>query len=155
VVTITKDLEALQLYIDLEQLRFNYKFSYNSHVDSELLNDDYRVPPLLIQPFVENAIVHGLANSDKTDLFLLVDIKSDGEYIKYTIEDNGVGRNEAAFHKSQNRPGHKSLGMKITFERIALFNQQYQGDNAFVVTDLTDASGQPAGTRVELKIKPV
>ena len=155
VVTVSKDLEALQLYIDLEQLRFNNKFAYKSCVDKELLNSDYRVPPLLIQPFVENAIMHGLANSDKPDLYLRVEIKLDREYIHYTIEDNGVGRKEAAFHKAQNRPAHKSLGMKITLERIALFNQQHQGDNAFVVTDLMDAKGQASGTRIELKIKPV
>jgi ligand-binding sensor domain-containing protein len=155
VVTISKDLEALQLYIDLEQLRFNNKFCFKSCVDKELLNNDYRVPPLLIQPFVENAIMHGLANSDKPDLYLRVDIKLVGEYILYIIEDNGVGRKEAAWHKAQNRPGHKSLGMKITLDRIALFNQQHQGDNAFVITDLMDTQEHALGTRVELKIKPI
>ena len=64
-ITVSQDLEALQLYVDLEQFRFHNKFSYQVCIDKELTEDNYRIPPLLIQPFVENAIVHGLANSDQ------------------------------------------------------------------------------------------
>jgi ligand-binding sensor domain-containing protein len=155
VVTVANDLEALQLYVDLELLRFNYKFSYKTCIDKELLDDDYRVPPLLIQPFVENAIVHGLANSDKPDLFLNVVVKLEGDYIKYTIEDNGIGREQAAEYKTQNKPNHKSMGMKITRERINLFNQQRQANNAIAIIDLYNEHHQPMGTRVEITIKPV
>ena len=155
VVTVTKDLESLQLYIDLEQLRFNQKFRYKAAVDKELLDDDYRIPPLLIQPFVENAIVHGLANSDNPDLYLKVEAKLEGDFIKYTIEDNGVGRKQAALYHAQNRPHHKSVGMQITQERISSFSKQQGSDSQVTITDLFDDFGEPRGTRAQIKIKPV
>ena len=154
-VTVAKDIEALQLYVDLEQLRFNQKFLYKTEIDEELLDDDYRVPPMLIQPFVENAIVHGLANSDKSDLYLKVKARLEGDYIKYTVEDNGVGRRQAAVYHAKNRPNHKSIGMQITQERINIFSKQQRSINEVNIIDLFDDRGEPAGTRAEIKIKPV
>ncbi len=153
-VTVARDMDALQLYVDLEQLRFNNKFSYETCIDGELLDDDYRVPPLLIQPFVENAIVHGLANSDKPNLFLHVDAKLENECIKYTVEDNGVGRKQAAVYNAQNKHKYNSVGMRITKDRINIFNQQRSG-NEMVIIDLYDEQGNPTGTRAEIKIKPL
>ncbi len=154
-VTVTKDMETLQLYIDLEQLRFNHKFSYETEIDKALLDDDFRIPPLLIQPFVENAIVHGLANSDKLDLYLKVKVKLESDFIHYAVEDNGVGRKQAAEYVAQNRPHHKSVGMYITQERINIFNKQQDSKNELRIIDIVDDQGEPAGTRVEIKIKPV
>ena len=119
-----QDLEALQLYVDLEQFRFHNKFSYQVCIDKELMEDNYKVPPLLIQPFVENAIVHGLANSDRPNLRLSVKVGLVGDYIQYTIEDNGVGRERAALYGVQNRSNHKSIGLHITQERINIFNKR-------------------------------
>lgn len=154
-VPIEKDIEALQLYVDLEQLRFNHKFDYKAIVSHTLLHDNYRVPPMLIQPFVENAIVHGLANSDKPGLLLLVAVDLQRDYIKYIVEDNGVGNAQAAAYKEKNRPGHQSLGLLITQERINIFNQRYNSGATLQIVDLYDNQQQPAGTRVEIKIKPV
>ena len=154
-VTVAKDMEALQLYIDLEQLRFNQKFQYEADIDKELLDDDYRIPPMLIQPFVENAIVHGLANSEKPGLRLKVTAKLDGEYIRYTVEDNGVGRKQAAVYHAQNRPNHKSVGMRITEERINSFSKQQGSKGDVKMVDLFDDLGEPAGTVAQIRIKSV
>jgi ligand-binding sensor domain-containing protein len=154
-VPVEKDMEALQLYVDLEQLRFNHKFEYKANIDRELLQDNYRVPPMLIQPFVENAIVHGLANSDKSGLLLQVSVELRQDYIAYIVEDNGVGNAQSAIYKEKNRPGHQSLGLLITKERLDIFNQQYNAGATLQLVDLYDDQQRPAGTRVEIKIKPV
>ncbi len=152
-VTVTKDMEALQLYIDLEQISFNNKFTYNTIIDPVLLHEDYRVPSLLIQPYVENAIVHGLSHSREKDLILTVSAQLENDYIKYSIEDNGIGREQALQYKLRNKPNHKSVGLKITEERINIFNRQTNGTGAVVFTDLYDAANKPCGTRVDITIK--
>src|SRR4030095_8014707 len=98
-----RDMEALRLYVDLEQLRFNHKFCFKLQVDPTLLNNDYKVPALLIQPYVENAIVHGLAHSEREDLNLTVSAFMEEEYIHYCIEDNGIGRKLSYEYNRQNK----------------------------------------------------
>ncbi len=152
-VHITKDMEALKLYVDLEQLRFNDKFAFFLELDPVLRDSDFRVPSLLIQPYVENAIVHGLAHSEKDGLQLSVTAYLDGEYINYIIEDNGIGRQLSAQYNQQNKPHHKSVGLKITEDRINIFNQQQNGAGRVDIIDLFDQDGLATGTRVEIKIK--
>lgn len=152
-VTVAKDMEALQLYIDLEQISFNNKFTYNTVIDPELLNEDYRVPSLLIQPYVENAIVHGLGHSKEKELVLTVIARLESDHIKYIVEDNGIGRDKAQQYKTRNKPNHKSVGLKITEERINIYNKQRNGNGSVTITDLYDGNNNPAGTRVEIIIK--
>jgi ligand-binding sensor domain-containing protein/two-component sensor histidine kinase len=152
-VPFAKDMEALQLYIDLEQLRFNNKFSYENHTDPALLNGDYKVPSLLIQPYVENAIVHGLAHSENGNLRLSVQALLENDTIKYIIEDNGIGRQQAAAYNQQNKPHHQSVGLQITADRINIFNDRSTGKGHVIFTDLFDEKNNAAGTRVELTIK--
>lgn len=152
-VPLSKDMEALQLYIDLEQLRFNHKFTYNVQVEPSLLHGDYKVPSLLIQPYVENAVVHGLANSNRDDLYLAVNIMLEGDQIKYTIEDNGIGREKSNEYRRYNKPHHKSVGLKISEDRIVMYNQTQGINGHAVITDLFDKNGIASGTRVEIKIR--
>jgi LytS/YehU family sensor histidine kinase len=152
-VPVSRDMEALQLYIDLEQLRFNNKFSYKTYIDPALAAGDYRVPSLLIQPYVENAIVHGLAHSENKDLNLSVTAMLEEEKIKYIIQDNGIGREKAKEYNAKNKPYHKSIGLEITEARINIFNKQEENGNAIVFTDLFDENKKPDGTKVEIIIK--
>ncbi|MGH2564148.1 MAG: sensor histidine kinase, partial [Ginsengibacter sp.] len=154
-VAFTDDMETIQLYIDLELLRFNNKFCYIKDIDPALLEADYRVPPLLIQPFVENAIVHGFAYSGKRELQLLITSKLEDDYIIYKIEDNGVGRAEAAVYKARNKSKHVSLGLQITNERINIFNEQHHAQNMLKIEDLYDVKGQPSGTSITIKVKTI
>jgi tetratricopeptide (TPR) repeat protein len=155
VVPIGRDMEALRLYIELEQLRFNNKFSYHENIESQLLLGDYLVPSLLIQPYVENAIVHGIAHSHEEQLQLTVTATLESDIIRYTIQDNGVGRGKAAEYNSQNKPAHKSVGLQITADRIALFNLETQSNASVQITDLYNDNNEPAGTRVDIQLKAI
>jgi hypothetical protein len=154
-VPVAKDMEALRLYMDLEQLRFNQRFCVKLEVDPLLLNGDYKVPALLIQPHVENAIVHGLAHSEKDNLTLSVTALLEKEYIHYTIQDNGIGRRQSSLYNHQNKPNHKSVGLAITEERIHIFNRKQNANSRVAITDLFDENNQPSGTKVEIMIKAI
>ena len=154
-IEINKDLESLQLYIDLEQLRFNNKFKYFCHVDPSLLHGDYRVPALLVQPFLENAINHGIGPSERQDLKICLKVKLVNNMIQYVIEDNGIGREQSKIYNQLNKPFHKSVGMKLTQDRINIFNQHAGSTETVKITDLYDEDHQPAGTRIEFALKVV
>jgi ligand-binding sensor domain-containing protein len=150
-VPLVQDMEAVQLYVDLEKLRFEDKFCYVTEIDDILLKGDYKVAPLLIQPFVENAIIHGLAPSDKQGLYLKISVRLHEDFIHYSIEDNGVGRTESMAYARKYRPGHKSLGLAISRERMDLIARHYGTAGTLDIIDLYD-NQQPAGTRVVLTI---
>ncbi|MEO6000680.1 MAG: histidine kinase, partial [Chitinophagaceae bacterium] len=149
VIPCWKDLESLRLYLELEEFRYNNKFSYHIKIADEILEGDYKVPPLIIQPFVENAIHHGLLNKQfgARDLWIDVSVDDDNT-IKYTITDNGVGRAQANIYNQINGDTHFSMGMEVTIDRISLFNK---GDHGGVkVTDLKDENNDAAGTQIEV-----
>ena len=155
VVPLSKDMEALQLYVDLEQLRFSNKFSYKTEVDPALLGGDYQVPSLLIQPYVENAIVHGIAHSEADNLQLSIKASLTDDTILYVVEDNGVGRLKSATYNQQNKPYHESIGLSITEERVRLFNKEGNDAHSVRIIDLYDDQHIPSGTRVEINLKAV
>jgi histidine kinase len=152
-IPISKDKAALELYIELQQLQHNYKFSYKTSFDRNLMRADCEVPPLLIQPYVENAIMHGIAPSDKKELELSIKARLESGYVIYTIKDNGIGRQKSAILNEQNRSYVAIGGMNITEERINILNHQRHSDGEATVTDLYDEYGKPSGTKVEVKIK--
>jgi ligand-binding sensor domain-containing protein/anti-sigma regulatory factor (Ser/Thr protein kinase) len=152
-IPLSKDLEALQLYIDLEQLRFNHRFSYKAEVEQALLYGDYKVPPLILQPFVENAIVHGLSHSEENNLCLKLEAKLEGDNIKYVIEDNGIGRLKSSEYNRLNKPRHNSIGVPITEERIKMHNDGDKKNGYIKITDLVNEKNESTGTRVEIILK--
>jgi sensor histidine kinase YesM len=100
---------------------------------------------------VENAIIHGLAPSDKQGLYLKISVRLHEDFIHYSIEDNGVGRTESMAYARKYRPGHKSLGLAISRERMDLIARHYGTAGTLDIIDLYD-NQQPAGTRVVLTI---
>jgi putative methionine-R-sulfoxide reductase with GAF domain/anti-sigma regulatory factor (Ser/Thr protein kinase) len=151
VVAFQKDYETLELYLQMEQFRCSDKFTYELKADDELMYGDYKVLPLIVQPFVENAIHHGLLNKQYGDKKLTVNAKLENDYITYTITDNGVGREKAQQLKEINKPEHKSYGIEITKERIQLYNKDGENSNV-IFTDLLE-NNVPSGTKVEIRIK--
>ena len=145
-----KDMETMKIYLEMEELRCDKQFIYHINVSNEITNGDYKVPPLVIQPFVENAIHHGLLNKREKDKELWIDVSVQNQSIHYTIQDNGVGRSQAEEYKQLNKPSHHSMGLQISTDRIHLFNQN--GNGAVVITDLYNAHHQPSGTKVEVNI---
>lgn len=143
-----KDLEALQLYLQMEELRWDKKINYSVTIANEIQQGDYKVPPMVVQPFVENAIHHGLLNKVAPDKKLTIEVKLEGNKIKYTVTDNGVGRLKAGEYKKLNRTSSASFGIQITKDRINLFNQDTNG--SVKITDLYNGQQQPDGTKVEV-----
>ncbi|MEO7482845.1 MAG: histidine kinase [Ferruginibacter sp.] len=145
-VTLAKDLDTLQLYIDLEQFRNENKFTAEIKKEG-LLEDDYKIPPLIVQPYVENAILHGLRNRMDDKGKLLVTVGMLNGYIRYIIEDNGVGR-QATMNGASN--DKVSYGIQMSNDRVKLFNNEEKA--SVVITDLQQ-NNQVAGTRVEVLLK--
>jgi len=107
---------------------------------------------MLIQPYVENAITHGLINKENGKGRLLVEIQLQHDQILCTIEDNGIGRAKAMEIKQKKNDNHHSLGTNITESRLKLVNELYGKNMKVHYTDLLDESGEPAGTKVEINI---
>lgn len=147
-VPLDRELEALALYIEMEQMRFAEHFEYRLHIAHNVQPEHIELPPLLIQPFVENAIWHGLMHK-KSKGMLSIDISYQANRLCIAVEDNGVGRRKATEednHKASAKG--KSLGMALTAERMALTQQIYGTDASVEVQDLTDSQGCPTGTRI-------
>jgi LytS/YehU family sensor histidine kinase len=149
-VTVSDDLEALKLYLELEQMRFEDKFSYEIIVDDSVDADYDIMPPLLMQPYVENAILHGL-NPAPYKGKLTIHLSSENNFLICTIVDNGIGREKAAeIRRTMPVKNYKSLGMKITEDRLKILNEINNSKLSVTITDLKDAENRPLGTRVQL-----
>jgi len=145
-----KDLEALHLYLEMESLRLNRQFHWSFDIDEQIIRGDYKIPPMILQPFVENAIHHGLMNKLDEDKQLRIEGQFVGGSLRFVVEDNGIGRSKAAEYKRINKPDHQSMGVEITQERINHFN--VDGSNTVNIIDLYTDDGRPAGTRIEIYI---
>jgi len=148
-VTFSKDVETLKLYIELELQRSENKFTVDTKIDDELLTSDYKVPPLIIQPFVENAIIHGLRNRDDNRGVLCINISKTDHQIVYTVTDNGIGRSAAA---RINGGKDVSYGLEMTLDRVRLFNKE--AVPSVEINDLYE-NGRGAGTRVQVQLNIV
>jgi PAS domain-containing protein len=149
-IRLSEKIEMLKNYIELEKLRFEGKFEYFFEIDQNVNAEEIRIPTLLMQPYVENAIIHGLQNKAGKGK-LVIRITECDEHLVFEVEDNGIGREATAKLNAQKQPAHKSVGTKLTEERLKLINDQ--SGVAVSFTDLWNGS-EPAGTRVTIKIKP-
>lgn len=151
-VTVEEDIEALKLYLELEQMRFEGKFEYKVSIDDNVDTDYDIMPPLLMQPYVENAILHGLNPKPEKGL-LTIHLSYKNNFLICTITDNGIGREKASQIK-HTMPGkkHKSLGMKITEDRLRILNEVNNSALSVNISDLKDEKGYALGTKVELYI---
>ncbi len=150
-VPIKDEMKALAYYMDIENLRFDNKFDYKIKIDPEIDEDFIGIPPMVIQPYVENAILHGIINKNtRGKIFISLSLQSDT--IMCVIEDDGVGREKAMEIKNQSGFKHKSRGMIITKERLEILNKQTKGRISVNVIDLKDENGNALGTKVEIVI---
>lgn len=150
-ITLEDELDMLKLYMDMERLRFKDSFDYNISFINSIDADNVFVPPLLLQPFVENAIWHGLMPKEGQGR-LEIELSIENRTLTCTIADNGIGRKKAVALKSKSAEKQKSLGLHITNERLALLNINMDEQTCFNFEDITDDEGNAAGTRVILKI---
>ncbi|MET0300922.1 MAG: histidine kinase, partial [Flavitalea sp.] len=151
-VILANELEALKLYIEMEALRFDKKFTYSIIIDESVRADTVEVPPLIIQPYVENAIWHGLLHKETEGYLLIFVSRLSENMIQCIIEDNGIGRDKANELKSKSAVTRKSLGMKLTENRLSLLNKYAELTASVDIIDLRDERKTAEGTKVVLKI---
>lgn len=151
-VTLQSELQALELYLEMECMRFNHKLSYAIEVQPEIDKELAEIPPLLLQPYVENAIWHGIMHKKKGGKVLVRIERAAVDVLRVTISDDGIGRARAAELKSKSATQHKSFGMKVTSERIRLINQLYKSETEVQVHDLMNSLQEPCGTEVVINI---
>ncbi len=149
-ISLSEEISTLQLYIELEKIRFNNKFDFQFNIEPDLPTEIIYVPPMMIQPFVENAIKHGLQHKNENGL-LQIAFSKDGQTIRCVVADNGIGREKAAV-KNGGDAAHHSLGIQVTKERFEAIKKQKGVDVNFEIIDLTDDAGNPAGTRVIINL---
>ena len=148
---LKKELETLQLYLEMEQMRFTNRFNYKINVTPDLNTEEIQIPPMIIQPYIENAIWHGIMHK-KTPGNLSLNIEFQDNQLIIEVEDDGIGRKEAANLKSKSASANKSHGMEVTAERIRLINEVYDTRASIEIADLYDNDSKPAGTKVIIKI---
>ena len=150
-ISLKSELEALELYIEMEMMRFDNHFNYKIIIPPELNISMLKLPPLILQPYVENAVWHGLMHKEeKGELVIEVLQKEKDLFIKIT--DDGIGRKQAERIASKSATKHKSMGLLITADRIAMMQSANGNEPAVIIHDLVDAHGAAAGTEVQIKI---
>jgi sensor histidine kinase YesM len=150
-ITLQEELETLLLYIELEQIRFDNKFELTCVVDDEIRMEQVMIPPMLLQPFVENAIWHGLMHK-KDKGHLQLQFSADDGMVACIIEDDGVGRDRAAELKSLSANKYKSMGMGITRDRIEIMNKMDALGITTEIIDKKDDHGNSTGTKIIVRI---
>ncbi|MBT4727106.1 MAG: histidine kinase, partial [Bacteroidetes bacterium] len=147
-IPLSKEIEMLKSYIELENIRFADKFSYTFNIDKNINADEYRIPPMLIQPYIENAVWHGLRYKEKDGL-LKVEIIKEDSCLKVEIIDNGIGRTKSQELKTENQKKNKSKGIVNTTKRLEILNKLYKQN---IELNIEDMNHNQEGTKVTLTI---
>ena len=149
-IPLTKEIELLELYVKLEHNRFKDKFDYKIYVDETINLEQFSIPPMLLQPYIENAIWHGLRyKKEKGNLEISINQKND-ETVSILIVDDGIGRKQSQELKTKNQLKQKSKGMSTIKNRIAILNDMYKDRISVAISDVLE-NGE--GTKVELLLK--
>jgi sensor histidine kinase YesM len=151
-IPLSDEIEMLRLYLDMERLRFSESFDYNISYENTIEPETIYIPPMLLQPFCENAIWHGLMHKQGQGRLEVMMSLKDGQ-LQCIIADNGIGREKAAELKTKSGAKQKSFGLKITTERLALFNNEKTVHSFYQTEDILDEMKNVAGTKVILNIK--
>jgi len=148
---VEKELQLLKLYLDLEQLRFGTKLKYSITVSENIQPGDIDIPSMIVQPFVENAMLHGIMHREDggtVDIHFVLH----NDWLEITIEDNGVGRAKSAAYKSEQTEPHQSIGIQVATKRLKALKKNDDTPAGINIIDLTDDSGEGCGTKVVIAI---
>lgn len=151
-ISLDKEIEILKLYLELEQLRFNENFDYTILLEDDIDPDELKIPPMILQPFIENAIWHGLMPKQGMKKLSLVFKLVNDDMLECIVEDNGIGREAALKLKNETQAGpkHQSRGLRLVYDRLQLLQQQFRKPFTATISDITDNSGHVTGTKVSL-----
>jgi tetratricopeptide (TPR) repeat protein len=150
-ISLEEEMDMLKLYLTMEQLRFKDAFDYHIRYEKDIQPSMISVPSFILQPFCENAIWHGLLHKEGKGE-LAIDLSMKGQHMICVITDNGIGRTKAAEIKTRSMDKQTSFGLKLTTERLALFNNS-KNAGSFRIEDVTDNEGNISGTRVIIEIR--
>lgn len=151
-VTLRENVEYINAYLEMEQLRFKDSFNATVKVDAAVDDEEVYIPSLMIQPLVENAVWHGLLHKEGRKK-ITVRFSANGPYIICSIEDNGIGIRRSEAKKNQQHAAHKSVGLDNLRNRIAIMNEKFDMDCSLTITDLSETDATLTGTLVVLKFK--
>lgn len=151
-VSLSEELSTMNLYMSIENIRFSNEIEYSEKVDENINLEGIKVPPLILQPFLENAIWHGLSSKKGSKKVSLEVHKVSDDFIQIDIEDNGVGREQAFKIKKNKSLNRKSIGIDLTKQRLQNFTNEFKDDFALNYYDLKDKEGNATGTKVSIKI---
>ncbi|HLN53987.1 MAG TPA: histidine kinase [Lentimicrobium sp.] len=150
-ITLREEIESLNLYMEIESMRFTRKFSYSIAVETGIDTDLILIPAFIIQPFIENSIWHGIMGLEKEGN-IYVEFHKHEDYLVVLIEDNGIGRKQAEAGKQTQISEKKSIGLSIVESRLALLCKTANIPKKLEFIDLTDEKNEPMGTRVLLNL---
>ncbi|MEL6987931.1 MAG: histidine kinase, partial [Bacteroidota bacterium] len=152
-VSLDSELNALRLYIGMEKLRFEKQFNYHEYIDPVIDLKATLIPPMLIQPFIENAIWHGLLPKKSESSNLKLSFLNEQDQLIVLVDDDGIGTNQSKIRKSNFNVSRKSFGQKIISERIDLINEIYALNAHVKILDKADLNINEQGTQVKLSMK--
>jgi sensor histidine kinase YesM len=150
-ITLEEEINTIENYLELQIIRFPEKFEYKINIDESLNLESINLPPMLTQPFIENAIEHGFKHIEHKGQIDLNFIKN-ADYVVIQISDNGIGRQKSREMKSQEEKDHQSMATLITTERIVTISKKLKQKIHFEIIDIKDETGKVAGTKVIFKI---
>jgi len=157
-IALEDELKMLQLYLDMERMRVNYTFDYSVTFTNAVDAGTISIPPMLLQPFCENAIWHGFANMPETEGdhkfhgHININIRLEDNMLEFEITDNGIGRKRAAELSMKSPKKERSRGLSITRDRLALFSEENHANSDLQIVDLLDENANSTGTKVILRI---
>ena len=150
--SLKEEIETMKLYLSLENIRFSNEISFNVKTDSSLNLETIKIPPLVLQPFLENSIWHGLSSSKKRKKITIFIQKISSEYILINIEDNGIGRKASTKIKAKKHINRKSIGISLTKDRLTNFVKNKKNNYSVFYKDLEDKNRNSLGTKVIIKL---
>jgi len=150
-VYLNDEAAYLSSYLLLEKMRFGEKINYALEIDPSIDSSQVLIPPMLIQPFVENAIKHGLEHKTGSKGFVRIKMQKENDMLVIMVEDNGIGR-KASAEKTKRHVGFPSKGMSLTEDRISIMNKLYKGTTSVTITDLNDGTEGATGTLITIKM---
>jgi LytS/YehU family sensor histidine kinase len=151
-ISVNNETKYLTRYLELEKMRFGHSFDYSIEIDPHLDADSTRIPTMMLQPYVENCIRHGIRHKREGSGLVAIKFLQKKSGLLCIVEDNGIGREKAHELKSYKHVEYQSKGMSLTADRINILNRQHAEDITIEVTDLKDEAQHARGTRVAIYI---
>jgi hypothetical protein len=149
-ISLEEELDYLTNYLDIEKTRLENAFSWSVYVDKTVKPAEYYIPPMILQPFVENSVRHGLRFLRDKSGMVTITVKREKDHLVCMLEDNGIGRKAAMKYKSISPINYQSKGLSLTADRIEMYNREHEQQITMHIHDLEDEAGRALGTRVTI-----